>query len=96
MNLVGKSVVVTTENIGVFFGTLVEIDTKNKSCGLSDARVCIYWSEDVHGFIGLAANGPTEGCRISAAAPYQHLERYTSITLCSDAATSAWEAEPWG
>lgn len=95
MKLVGKKVVVTTSHRGVFFGELSEINADAKTCSLKDAQMCVYWSSDVRGFIGLAANGPTAGCRVSPSAPYQHLEGYTSITLCGDTAIAAWESAPW-
>jgi hypothetical protein len=39
-------------------------DTDGEHIKLKRARLCIYWSTDVRGFMGLASNGPTKGCRI--------------------------------
>ena len=89
-----KQVVVTTEYRGVFYGTLEKED--GNVVVLSNARLCVYWSEDVKGFLGLAANGPTSNCRISpVAAPELKLHRVTSISTCSATAVKAWEGSPW-
>ncbi len=88
-------VLVTTEKRGVFFGKVVDRDDDKKTITLTEARNCIYWSEDVRGFLGLAANGPTAGCRIGPAASKLELNGVTSISECSDKAVAAWEAEPW-
>lgn len=92
MNL-GEFVVVTTEYRGVFFGRLEIVADRHVT--LSDARVCVYWDRKTRGFIGLAADGPTPGCRVSAACPRLELVGVTSIALCSSTAVKQWEAAPW-
>ena len=57
-----RAVLVTTEHRGVFFGYATETD--GETIALKRSRLCVFWSQDVKGFMGLAAKGPTEGCRI--------------------------------
>jgi hypothetical protein len=87
-----KHVIVTTDKKGVFFGKL---KSEGDEVVLDDARMCVYWSGDVHGVLGLAANGPTSGCRISPAIPSIKLNGITSVMDCSKKAVKAWEKEPW-
>jgi hypothetical protein len=88
-----KPLLVTTEHKGVFFG-YGQI-TDNKIIKLTDARMCVYWSADVHGLIGLAASGPTAGCKISPAAPSILLQGVTAILEVSPQAEAQWKQEIW-
>ena len=56
------AVLVTTAHRGVFFGYATETD--GETIALKRARLCLYWSRDVKGFMGLAANGPSKSCKI--------------------------------
>ncbi len=87
-----RPVLVTTAHRGVFFGYLV--GKPGKDCQLRAARNVVYWSEDVRGFLGLAANGPTPGCRIGPAANVD-LRDLTCIAEVAPAAARAFEAAPW-
>ena len=87
-----KAVVVTTLHRGVFFGYATE--TSGETIKLRSARNCIYWSADVKGFIGLAANGPTSDCRIGPAADIE-LHNITCVAIASPNAVEAWEKAPW-
>lgn len=87
-----KAVIVTTQFRGVFFGWLADED-RGERFKLVGARNVIYWSADVVGFLGLAANGPTSGCKIGPAADIE-LFGVTSITDVSDRALVAWQAFP--
>ena len=88
-----RYVVVTTMR-GVFAGVLVE-DKSPGRVTLAEARCAVYWSRDVRGFGGLAAHGPTAGCRIGPAVPQQVLYEITSILDCTPGARTAWEKAPW-
>lgn len=88
-----QAVVVTTEHRGVFFGYL-ESKPGNVAV-LSSARNCLYWSADVRGFMGLAATGPTSGCKIGPAVPEITLNKVTSVLVCTPAAKKAWEEILW-
>jgi hypothetical protein len=89
-----KAVLVTTEYRGVFFGYIPEESIGAEELFVFKARNCVLWSEDVKGFLGLAANGPSENCRIGPAAGI-YLHKITSISEVSDAAVLKWEAAPW-
>ena len=86
--------VVTTEHKGVFFGNVEKIEPDNKIV-LTDAQMCVYWSADVQGVLGLASGGPTEGCKITPAVPRLSLTGVTAIMDCTPAAVDAWKGRPW-
>jgi len=87
-----KALVVTTDKRGVFFGYG---ETSMPEIKLERARMCVYWSEDVKGVLGLAATGPTKGCRITAQVPSISLNGVTAVMEASDAAAAAWEQAAW-
>lgn len=87
-----RYVLVTTEFRGVFAGW--STDTIGETISLRQGRCCVYWSADVHGFMGLASNGPTNSCRIGPPADIE-LRKVTSVTKITEAARTAWEASPW-
>jgi hypothetical protein len=85
--------VVTTAHRGVFFGYGKPI--QNKTIRLENARMCVKWSENMKGVVGLAAYGPGRGCRIGPAAPAITLQDVTSVMEVSEQAEKAWLAQPW-
>ena len=87
-----KPVVVTTAHRGVFFGYLKSQD--GDVVELEKARNCVYWTEALRGFVGLAAEGPGAGCKIGPAADMQ-IRAVTSVTDCTSQAAEAWEKAPW-
>lgn len=87
-----RYVLVTTAHRGVFAGWARDVD--GDTITLRDARLCVYWSRDVRGFMGLAANGPSESCRIGPPATIT-LRSITSVSLITDTARIKWEAAPW-
>jgi hypothetical protein len=87
-----RAVLVTTAHRGVFFGYAT--DTEGETIALKRSRLCVYWSADVRGFMGLAANGPTKGCRIGPPADIT-LRNITAVVEVTPAATEKWEAAPW-
>jgi len=89
-----QCVLVTTEHRGVFFGELVGTPTKAKAT-LAKARMCVYWSRDLKGVLGLAISGPSASCRVGMAVPKITLYDVTSVTECSPEAVKAWESAPW-
>lgn len=89
-----RAVVVTTEHRGVFFGYAT--DTDGEAIELKRARLCLKWTAEVKGFMGLAATGPTRGCRIGPAVPGITLRKITSVLEVTPEAVKAWEAAPWG
>lgn len=87
-----RAVLVTTTHRGVFFG--YARDTDGATIKMRAARNCVYWTSDVKGFLGLAATGPSKGCKIGPAADIE-LRDITCVAECSVAATQAWETAPW-
>lgn len=88
-----RAVVVTTDKRGVFFGYATATD--GDQITLSRARMCVFWSSDVRGVVGLAATGPTSGCRVTRAAPAIQLRGVTAVMDASPEASVAWEREIW-
>jgi len=87
-----RAVIVTTAHRGVFFGYATKTD--GATIALKRSRLCIYWSRDVKGFMGLAAGGPTVGCRIGPAADIT-LRNITAVLEVSPEAVAQWEAAPF-
>jgi len=87
-----RCVLVTTAHRGVFCGYASE--TSGETIKLRDARLCVYWSADVRGFMGLAATGPTRGCRIGPPAEIE-LRNITAVLEVTPEAEAKWKAQPW-
>ena len=85
-------VLVTTAHRGVFFGYARKTD--GETITLKRSRLCLYWSRDVKGFMGLAANGPSSSCRIGPAADIT-LRAITAVLSVTPEAVQKWEAAPW-
>lgn len=88
-----RPVIVTTEHRGVFFG--YADDTSSDPITLKRARLCLYWSADVKGFMGLAASGPSASCRIGPAVESIELRKITSVIAVTPEAVARWESAPW-
>ncbi len=88
----GQPVLVTTAHRGVFFGYATDVD--GETIALKRSRLCLYWSADVKGFMGLAATGPTRGCKIGPAADIT-LRNITAVLTVTPDAVKAWESAPW-
>lgn len=89
----GRPVVVTTAHRGVFFG--YAHDTDGEQIKLTRSRLCIYWSADCKGFMGLAANGPSKSCKIGPPADIT-LRNITAVLEVTPEAVERWEKAPWG
>lgn len=88
------AVLVTTVHRGVFFG-YASAGVKDKSITISNARNCVYWSADMKGFLGLAASGPSNSCKIGPKVPKLTLTDVTSVSEVSLEAIEKWEKSPW-
>lgn len=86
------AVVVATAHRGIFFGYAT--NTRGATVALKRARNCIYWPPAVHGFMGLAANGPNADSRVGPAADSE-VRDVILVARASPKAVKAWEAEPW-
>lgn len=87
-----RAVLITTKHRGVFFGYSSE--TSGESIKLRAGRMCIYWSADLRGFMGLASRGPNSDCRIGPPADIE-LRDITSVVEVSTEAAANWEKAPW-
>ena len=87
-------VVVTTKHRGVFFGTLDSREPDH--IVLTDSRMCVYWSRETKGVVGLANTGPLHGSKVTQSAPKIELVDVTAIMHCTDSAVDKWESAPWG
>ena len=87
-----RPVLVTTAHRGVFFGYATKTD--GETIILKRARLCVYWSSDLRGFMGLASAGPGSGCKIGPAADIE-LRAITAAVAVSPEAVKRWEAAPW-
>lgn len=86
-------IIVTTAHKGVFFGYGVPSDAP--TIRIERCRMVVYWSADAKSVVGLAANGPTPGCRIGPRAPAITLRDVTSVIEVSAEAAEKFEAVKW-
>jgi hypothetical protein len=84
---------VTTQHRGVFFG--YGKPTENKIIRLEQARMCVYWSAELKGVLGLATMGPTKSCKIGPAVLVLTLQDVTSVTEVTKEASEQWEKGHW-
>jgi hypothetical protein len=87
-----RPVLVTTEHRGVFFG--YSDNTDGQTIKLKNARLCVYWSSDLKGFMGLAATGPSSSCRIGPPADIE-VRAITAVLEVTPEAVKKWETAPW-
>lgn len=87
-----RAVLVTTAHRGVFFGYAAKTD--GETIKLKNARLCVYWSSDLKGFMGLASSGPSSSCKIGPRADIE-LRNITGVAEVSKEAVKAWELAPW-
>ena len=87
-----RPVLVTTAHKGVFMGYATE--TNGDTIYLRAARLCVYWSADLRGFMGLATVGPNKQCKIGPAGDIT-LRDITSVVECTPEAVTQWEKSFW-
>jgi hypothetical protein len=84
-----RPVIVTTAHRGVFYG--YASNTDGASITLTKARLCLYWSADLRGFMGLASHGPNSQCKIGPPADIT-LRDITSVVEVTPGAAQKWDA----
>lgn len=87
-----RPVLITTQHRGVFFGWAA--DTSGSTVHLRGGRLCVSWSSDLRGFMGLAAIGPNSSCRIGPAVDID-VRDVTSVSEVSPEAVAKWNMAPW-
>lgn len=90
----GRPVLVTTAHRGVFFGYL-DGPEDGEILKLRRARNCLRWGREMKGFIGLAALGPDDQCRVGLAVKSMTLRNITAVLEVEAEAAKRWEAAPW-
>lgn len=93
-----RAVVVCTAKRGVFFGYTAESGDALIERGrgtVQRARMCVKWSVETHGVLGLAGIGPQKGSRVGPRVPALAIESITAVIDCSEDAAKAWEAGVW-
>jgi hypothetical protein len=92
------AVLITTDNTkrGVFSGFINEDDADKQTMVVEELRMCVYWSTDMKGVLGLASMGPSKTCKISKAVKRATLQGVTAVVELSNDALKAWQKEPWG
>lgn len=92
----GVPVVVTTAHQEVFFGVLpAGEDPAAKTLTLTGAQMCVRWTRDVQGVLGLAATGPTSGCRVTRPVQSIILQDVTAVMVAGEEAVARWRDRPW-
>lgn len=90
---IGRIVMTMDDKRGVLAGRLMAVD--GRVCTLEGARMCVHWTSDEAGVIGLATHGPGPGCRITHAAEEQIVTGVHSMVTVTDEAWARWEERPW-
>jgi len=85
-----KTVLITTEFRGVFFGKVKNDKKLPEEITLTNARNCIYWTSDIGGFLGLASKGPSSQCKIGSVVNELTLYKITSVTPVTEEASEKW------
>lgn len=83
-----RPVVVTTSYKGVFFGYTT--DSTGEQITLKRARLCVYWSTDMKGFMGLVAFGPSANCKIGPPVAEIDVRSVTSVMEVGEEAEQKW------
>jgi hypothetical protein len=88
---------ITTDSTkrGVFAGFIDKNDFEKETLFVEELRMCVYWSSDMHGVLGLASQGPSSSCKISPAVKKALIKGVTAVVELSDEALKNWRKEPW-
>ena len=78
----------------VIIGDVDEAPVPGQPVTLRDARMVLYWSAQTGGLFGLAARGPREGCRITAAVSETTATVWQEWLTVSDDAAEGLDAWP--
>lgn len=92
------AVLLTTDNTkrGVFAGFINPKDADKETMIVEELRMCVYWSGDMKGVLGLASQGPSNTCKISKAVKKATLHGVAAVVELSKEALANWRKEPWG
>lgn len=89
-------VIVCTEFKGVFFGYVDQFPQSIPTeIRLTKSKMCVYWSADVNGVMGLASKHKFTNCKITPEIPSILLNKITAIMEVSSEAERAWLKGCW-
>jgi len=90
-----KRIILCTGNNGraVLIGDVAKEPKAGEPVTLTRARMVLYWDAQCGGLLGLAANGPKGGTRITASVSKTVATKWQE--WCSVSATSAKEIDSW-
>jgi hypothetical protein len=90
-------VLITTDKDkrGVFFAYIDPQDVEKDILQVERAQMCVYWPVENHGVLGLAADGPVKGARVTKPIQAATIKGVTLVAECSAKAVKAWESCPW-
>lgn len=80
----------------VLFGYATEEEMRKDKPKLERCRMLVYWPTENHGLLGVAADGPKPGAKVTPAVPFLCPTEVEGYMLCTPEAVAAFEAEPWG
>lgn len=80
---------------GVFFAYIDPEDAEKDIIHVKDVQMCVYWPTANKGVLGLAADGPIKGARVTQPAPGGVIKGVTMVAECSEKAVKAWKSYPW-
>lgn len=90
-------VLITTDKDkrGVFFGYIDPEDANKDEIRADEIQMCVYWNTETHGVLGLAAQGPKKGCRVSPPVKSGIIKGVTLVVEASEEAVKSWKKQPW-
>ena len=80
---------------GVFFGKIDPKDADKEIIEAEDVQMCVFWPTENRGVLGLAADGPLKGARVTKPTLRGVIRGVTLVVECSEKAVAAWEKCPW-
>jgi hypothetical protein len=92
-----KPVLAVSGNRDIVFGYVEDDqDMFAEKIALKKARTCLWYSDDMRGFTGLAIDGPSDTCRISFELEgLYYLHNVKRLLDVSAKSISKWNAAPW-
>lgn len=91
-----KGYLVFAKPKAVFFGFATEKEMLKECPTLTDAQMCLYWSKDVKGVLGLAKLGPIGDSKVTPSVPSIHIkEKIEAFCECTEEAIKQWQKEPF-
>ena len=94
-----RPVLVGTDRTALWFGYMTEEPVFYDGVArvkITNARLIAFWDSQDKLAPGLAANGPSDACRVTPAAPSATLFGVCSVIDVAQSAVEKFEKAPWG